>query len=386
MISKKTILLYPSGKWHSLYNPLIKTLSKKYNLIYNPRESKIKQKILAFLYGFKGLRIFYHKFIRNYINLHKISKTDKPTQEYDLVYASNSLPPFKCNFIMGLEIVSALAGYNFSGLKRQEIKKRLEDPSCKKIICWNKSSYLTLTRTIDCSKFLNKIKIIPFGLASKKINKKIHPENINFLFVSSINNPQDFELKGGLITLESFSKISAHYPNSKLYVRSLIPQKIKRKYEKNDKIIFLENFLSNEEMDKLFSDTDILLEPVPGINLMLDCMNYKIPIIAFDYWVIPEMVHEGKNGLLVSSNNLFGDIKDTENYLKNLHLKYLKLLNPRVCLPFADSFFRKSVKLIENKSLRLKMGRYGKMLLENGGPYSLKSYNRTIFNLIKDAL
>jgi hypothetical protein len=73
-------------------------------------------------------------------------------------------------------------------------------------------------------------------------------------------------------------------------------------------------------MGKLFSNADILLEPVPGINLMLDCMNYKIPMIAFDYWVIPEMVTDCKNGLLVSSSIIFGDITNTENYLKNLHL------------------------------------------------------------------
>ena len=216
----------------------------------------------------------------------------------------------------------------------------------------------------------------------KKNNSKI----VNFLFVSSVNNPQDFELKGGLITLEAFSKISAHYPNSKLYVRSSIPKKIKGRYKKNDQIVFLEKFLSDKEMDKLFSNADILLEPVPGINLMLDCMNYKIPIIALDYWIIPEMVHNGKNGLIVSSNGLFGNINDTKNYLKNLHLNYLKLLNPRVCSPFADQFFRKSVRLIENKSLRLKIGSYGKKLLENDGCYSLKSYNRAILCLVKEAL
>ena len=198
-VNKKTILIYPNGKFHSLYNPLLNKLSDNYNLIYNSNESKQKKKIMNVLYSLNWLRVFYHKYIRKHIGLNDLTKNKKPTETFDLVYASNSIPVFDCKFIIDLEMISALSGYNFSSLNIPEIRKRFKDSNCKSIICWNNTSYNTLIKTIDCSDFLNKIKIVPFAIASKEVTKEVHPKNINFLFVSSTNNPQDFELKGGLI-------------------------------------------------------------------------------------------------------------------------------------------------------------------------------------------
>ena len=45
---------------------------------------------------------------------------------------------------------------------------------------------MTLVKTIDCTNFLNKIHIIPFGVASKQVNKHNDTNDINFLFVSSV--------------------------------------------------------------------------------------------------------------------------------------------------------------------------------------------------------
>lgn len=386
--NKKTIFIYSEwGGVHSLYKPLFLELSKRYNLVYSEDQLKLKREFLKILVRLKRLRKIYHRFFRKQIN--PLSFNSKPknfSNNFDLVYATNSIPPTGCKFIMDLEIVSALAGYNFYGLDRDYIKKRLEDSNCKKIICWNKASYITLTKTIDCSKFTNKIEIIPFGISSKKKIEKTESKDVRFLFVCSVNNPQDFEFKGGLIALEVFSKISSIYPNSKFYVRAQVSSKIKNKYKKNKNIIFIEKYLSNEEMEKLFLNADILLEPIPGINLMLDCLNYKIPIIAFDFYLIPEIVQNGKNGLLVKSKSLFGDINDTENYLKNLHLVYFKLLDINECKPFIEPFFEKSLTLIKDKKRRIKMGEYGKKLVENNGNYSLEKNKKAIIKCIEEAM
>lgn len=385
MKNKKTVLLYPTTqKWHSLYNPIIKALEKRYNVIYQPIENK-----KVFLEKFKGIpffRRFYHRFIRRFLSLKDFYRIQGDVKEkYDLVFCSNIIPPFKCKYILDLEFVSALNGYDYSRLNKGEIKKSLEGEDCKKIICWNNTSYDTLVKTIDCSNFLNKITIIPFGIKSQKIYKDFEKKELNLLFVSSTNNPQDFELKGGILALEAYSILSKRYPPTKLYVRANIPARIKKIYS-NPNIIFLEEKLSDSEMEKLFLKSDILLEPVPGINLMLECMTFMIPMIAFDAWIIPEMIIENKNGFLIDSSYIFGDIKDMENYLANLHLNYLKLYDSKLLMKSLGKFVEKTAILIENAKSRKKMALYSKALVSNSGKYSLDNRNKKMFKVIVDAL
>lgn len=385
MKNKKTILLYPTTqRWHSLYTPAIKALEKKYNLVYAPVEAK-----KAFIDKFKGIPLFkkfYHRFVRRFLSLKDFYKVQGDVGEkYDLAFCSNTLPPFKCKYIFDLELVSALNGYDYSGLNRKEIKKNLESEDCKKIICWNNTSYSTLVKTIGCSNFLSKITIIPFGIKSKKIHKNFEKKELNLLFVSSTNNPQDFELKGGILALEAYSILSKRYPTTKLYIRANIPAKIKKIYS-SPNILFLEEKLSNSEMEKLFLKSDILLEPVPGINLMLDCMNFMIPIIAFDAWIIPEMIIRNKNGFLIDSSYIFGDIKNMEKYLKDLHLNYLKLYDSKLLMQSLDKFVDKTAALIENAKLRKKMALYSKAMVSKSGKFSLDTRNKKLFRVIADAL
>ena len=382
-----TLLYYPqSQERHSLFIPTTKLLDDRYNLVYNP--IKKGKSFLTVLRNNYLLRKFYHVFIRNIISLSDLKSKESIPEDIDLVLASNQLPPERYPFILDLETVTALSNYNYDKLDREYISNRLEHKDCKSIICWNKASYLSLVSIIDCSMFRRKIKVIPFTIESKPIRKVREKGVINLLFISSTNNPQDFELKGGLITLEVFKHIKAKYPQAQLTVRASVPYKILKQYEDVKDIWYIQEQVNVKELEKIFLRTDILLEPLPGINLLLECMNFKIPVVTFDYWAIPEMVHHGKNGYLIDCQSIFGQPYRIEEYLQEHHINYFKLFSLKSSLTdsMLEDYLNKVECLIKNDSLRLQMADYSKSLISEGKMYCLDKRNERLLSIIEMAL
>jgi len=82
------------------------------------------------------------------------------------LYCFNLLPPQGFDFILDLETVLGIVGYDYSKLDqkcKEYISDRLASEKCKAINCWNKAAYNDLIRVIDCSRFKKKINIIPFA-------------------------------------------------------------------------------------------------------------------------------------------------------------------------------------------------------------------------------
>lgn len=393
-MSRKTIAIYPfNEKRHSLYDSIIETLSDKYDLVYEYPKPEVKQGYLFKLTKIPELRTIYHKHIRELISVNdlklifsgnKRKRRDCGNFPYDLIYASNSIPCSDNAYIIDLEVVTALAGYSYSKLDKVKISEEFQKAKCKAIVCWSDFSKKSLTGVIDCSKFVNKIKVIPFAIKSDKIEKKKH-KGLNLLFVSSTNNPLDFELKGGIIALEAYSVLIEKYPDVSLTMRTYMPPSIKKKYGKLRGLKLIEQRIDQKELASLFLSSDLLFEPMPGINLMLECMNYKLPIVAFDFGAIPEMVLDKKSGFLVDSSSIFGDKKDVVRFQKELHLNYLKLYNKKADVKLIESFAEKAEILLKDKKIREKMSLETKKLIEKGGKYNLEARNIKILSLVRNS-
>ena len=381
----KKLLIYPPRQGHTLFKETLLCLGKNYTLI-NPSEKRsnldsFSKSFLKKIY----LRKFYHEHIRKYLSLNDLRNIFKNEEEIDcdLILSINSIPPYNKPYILSLEIITALTGYNYQKLDKNKIKRQFENKNCRAIIAWNESAKNSLIKTINCKKFTNKISIVPFSIQSKKIpSKTLHSNQVNILFVSSINNPQDFEFKGGLIALETYRQLVKEYSNLSFTIRAKVPNQIKKEYGSIKGLKIIEEFLPAEAMEKLFLNSDILLVPVPGINLLLDCMNYKLPVVAFDFWVIPEMVINKKTGLLIGCSPIFGKKKDIETFVKNLHLNYFKLCKKNIDSQIINAFYDSTLQLIENKRLRQKMGDNSKKMLEKGGQYNLDSINTKFLKII----
>jgi len=399
---KKTIALYPFEKErHTLYNDDIALLSKKYNLVYNPIKTR-RQILPSFkLTKIYFLRWFYHKFIRGFLRVNDIKFLFKPEKKYtyeaekaeklpyDLLFSVAKIPPYKNNYIIDFEKIMSLSSFDYNLLDKEYIARKFAEPNCKAILPWYDIAKRSLVETIDCSKFMDKIKVIPFSMKSDKLKKNFNRKNLNLLFVSSTNNPLDFELKGGIIALEVYKVLAKKYKNINFTARAHVPDWVKKKYGNLPRFKLIDHFLPREKLLNLVSEADILLEPIPGTKLMLECMNFAVPAVAFDCWEIPEMIINGKNGFIIDSSFIYGPIKTKEQfqkYLKNHHLNYLKMYKRTWPQEVIDEFAEKTSKLIENKKLRIKMAKYAKSLIEPGGKYNINKRRKALLKVIEASL
>lgn len=384
-MKKRKIILYPfNQKFHNLYDETINLFSDKYSLVYSPsKKSKF--------YNLKNNH-FIRKSYYNLINLmRKYNKKDKIKEVFpssfskeDILFCFNQLPPEGVDFILDLEMVTGISGYNYDNLDREYIKKRLSNNNCKKIICWNKSSYESLVKIIDSKSFKHKIQIIPFSRVPQSIfiKRKSLGKQINLLFVSSMNNPGDFENKGGIIALESYKEFNKLYPDSKFFVRANVPKKIEKKYRNVPGLFFIKKYLPNHKMQELFLNSDILLEPVPGIALLLECMDYQIPPISLDYWCIKDMVFNDKSGILFDSTKIFGSMKNTEKYFKDLFENYKKLSQKEIVNFYVPLFVNSLVRLKENDLFFNKLRNFQRRLLEKDGKFNSSLRNMSLVEII----
>ncbi|MEK6825659.1 MAG: glycosyltransferase [Nanoarchaeota archaeon] len=387
---KKTIALYPfHHKRHSVYNSTIDFLSKQYTLLYNPVQNKQSEWFVK-LSRSPRARAFYHKMIRPLFSLRDartiLSKEEDAGGEYDLIFSANEIPPGEKPYVIEVENVISLSENDYYRLDKEKIRKEFSKERCKAIICWNDIAYQSLVKTIDCSSFIRKIYIIPFAIRSTPVQKNFSKKEVRLLFVSSINNPRDFEQKGGIIALEVYARLVKKYDNLRFIIRAHIPDWIQRKYEYLQGLIFQRKFLSQDAMNKLFIESDLLLEPIPGIQLLLECMNFAVPAVVFDFWMIPEMVIDGKNGYTVDCSSLLGSQKNMADYLRNHHLRYLQLYKKTFDEAIISEYALEIENLIVDPLLRKRMSKATKSLVNALGKYSLEKRNIHLLEVFNGAL
>ena len=379
---KKSLILYPfNQKFPVVYDSTIDLFSKNYNLVYNPPK-------WAKFYWFKDNKLIRNTyyFIMRFLKRYLTKSPAKPESKDKgvLLYCFNQLPPPEFNFIIDLETVLGMVGYDYSSLDekvRKEISDRLASEKCKSINCWNNYAYSDLINFIDCSRFRKKINIIPFAGREIKINKK-PKKTLNFLFVASINNPVAFRTKGGFIALEAYAKLAKKYKGIKFFVRANVNKKLIKEYKNTPGLVLLTKYLSNEKMKELFENSDILLEPFPGMDLMVKSMEFGIPVVGFDYECAYETIFDKKTGLLIDSKPVFGNRKNLDKYYKNQNENYQKLFNKQKCSIFAPEFVRKCEILVKNKNLLDKMSKNQQALVGKNGKYSLEKRNRNLLKMI----
>jgi glycosyltransferase involved in cell wall biosynthesis len=121
------------------------------------------------------------------------------------------------------------------------------------------------------------------------------------------------------------------------------------KINKNEDILF-HNF-QDSSLDDHYKKADIFIKPTIKDHYgfyFVKPMQYGLPVITTDFFAIPEVVENGKEGLLI-------DIMDY-NYVLN-EKKGQLLLSNSLKKYLEDEIYYKLKMLIENKNLRTEMGR-----------------------------
>ena len=301
------IYLDIAGKMHSLYNELINYPPDRYQFVSDKtRWTEISKNTCKI----NGVYDFQRKILNNIVPVNLVkSYTEqfkKIPDNIDLTYSSGHLIFRNEPWIVDLEFVTHLAGYNYNHFKRYQrlIENTLRSDNCKKIMPWTEAGKKTILLTINNDEILDKVETVHLAVHGKEFVKQYNGNKIKLLFVSSANIPKDFDIKGGKEVLEAFSKLNNEYDNLELIIRSYVPPHVKEKYKSTKNIRIIDEIIPWDDLEKEFKSADIFLFPshnTPGLAI-LDAMSYELPVITTDVWANPEMVSDGETGFIIKKS------------------------------------------------------------------------------------
>ncbi len=267
---------------------------------------------------------------------------------------------------------------------QKNIAKEVENKYCKKLMNYSYVGMRTITRILP-ERLHEKLEVVRLAFGVPEPFKREKSDRIKFLFLSSINFPANFEVKGGKETLEAFNMISDNY-DCELIVRSLVPEYIKKRYAKNDKIQFIEHELSWTELQELYKQSNVFIHPsyvTPG-SVFLEAMGYSLPIITTDVWANSEMVEDGVNGFVVQKPK--ASFYDDENlpvfYDWNKLSEHIRTTDTTNT---SDELAQKMKQILEETKLIEKFGLSGRKMVEDG-EFSIKERNKKLKRIYEDSL
>jgi len=317
-----------------------------------------------------------------------VEKWNKPPAHSKLTYACDHLVFRPEPWIMEVEYASLVLGIDPKHLKRfkRTMERMLASPYCKRILCWAETGRRSLLHDLDSREFHDKIEVVHYAIPARSFVKEYRNEKVSLLFVGSGTSKGGFDYRGGREVMATFALLHQRYDNLEMVVRSDVPKDIKVRYEKIDGLRFMEKMVSQEELEREFLSADVFIIPSHNTSpmIMLDAMSYELPIVTIDTWANPEMVEDGKTGLVAqSSGRLPYYYADTcqPNWAAAEFKKTMLTPDPHV----VDDLASKVSMLIENAELRRKMGKAARWEVENG-KFSLKKMNEKLGHIFDKAI
>jgi len=388
------------GPTHSLYRELIRYPPEGYTVLtrkslYKEQQSlsgldkrqQLVYKVDRKLQDISLIRnIWYETKTLSYVCIKKAEKPHALLESgADLVYCSQQLTFAKLPWIVDLEFANALANYGDIRLIRRIVQKALASKYCKRILPWSDWAKRTLYRSLDCSALRDKIETLHFGIPPKRFVKKKTGDKLRILFVGSINlfNFLNFEWKGGFELIEAFQELNKRYDGVELVIRAWVPPEIMERCSSNPNIRILYSQLTEKALANLYESSDIFLFP-SHMNLgmaILEAMSYELPVITLNLYDIPEAVEDMKTGILIPPPPIPYYIWNgaPNHYDRKL---LFGIRHHRQWL--VNQIVEKTSLLIENDSLRRRIGREARRSIEDG-EFSIKKRNEKMKKIFDEA-
>jgi len=316
-----------------------------------------------------------------------LSKSRKKTNH--LTYSITHVVADKRDWILDMmtELPSLLVGgERKTALMKRYLRRLLLAQNCKGVICWVRVGANALTDSLG-AELSDKVHIVHWGKKSRKRSPKAEKGKLTLLFINSanINTRKHFFEKGGISVVYSFLKLKQRYPNLNLIIRSGMPSKLHSQLNSISGIRAINTILPSNELDRIWSDADIFVLPnfvnTPA-SALLDAMSYGLPIVTTDIWANPELVEDGKGGLLVHSQMADKYVEGNTMHMESID--FLKAIYSKD-EKFTDSLADAISTLVEDESLRRRMGEYNYRLVANG-KFSVGERNSRLKRVLDAAL
>ncbi|MDO8717303.1 MAG: glycosyltransferase [Dehalococcoidales bacterium] len=315
-----------------------------------------------------------------------LQRWSKPPSGTALTWAHGHLVFRPEPWMVEVEYASLLLGPNPKHLKRfrHTLEHVLGSPYCRAIRCWCEAGRKTLVTGLDSHNFEHKIEVVYPAVPPKQFVKQPASGKIKLLFVGSANRREHFEDKGIRDTLSTFAVLCQKYDNIELVVRSEIPGDLKVKYSGMKGLKIIECLITREKLEREFQSADIFIIPchsTPPFTI-LDAMSYELPVVSIDAWANPELIKDGKTGLLVEQSCIvpYYDDSHQPNFGTSVFDEAIRHADPAV----TEGLVKQVSLLIENHELRRQLGRMGRWEVEYG-QFSINNRNEKLRNIFDKA-
>jgi glycosyltransferase involved in cell wall biosynthesis len=306
--------------------------------------------------------------------------------EVDLTFACEHLVLRKEPWVVDVGcLTNFLAGdYQHFGRYRRIIERALGSPWCKRILCWSKFAEKSLLENLDGSKFEHKMELIPLAKRSRDFIKHHEDGKVKLLFVNSANILGQFDAKGGKEVLEAFALLTHRCDNLELTFRSDLPVALKRQYQGVRGLHIIDKVVPWVELEREFMSADVFVMPsyTFAASSILEAMSYELPIVTTNAYHQPEVVEDGRTGLLIEKSArvpwyVNGSIPNDP--LHPSFLRAIRTVDQRV----VQQLVEKVSVLIENVELRRSMGTAARWEVEHGR-FSIERRNEKLKRVLDE--
>jgi glycosyltransferase involved in cell wall biosynthesis len=342
---------------------------------------------------------FSKKFVNKVYNFYELPRIMYIPTTCDLIHTQGGIiPTNKIPHVITIEHSSSFFSLDDDRFDSQKSKssllKRLENKYCKKILPYSEATKKSLINALgeESTRILDKVEVVYPALDLKSIDpyvsKRNNEKDISLLFIS-----RHFIDDGARELIKALEILDKKY-DVKLRIVTNPPQHHREEFcrivkrIKSKSIQIVDGVLprSNLFMD-YFSQSDIFVLP-SYIHffgfIMLEAMAFGMPLIGSNTYAIPEIVRNGINGYNVDSEiSCFN-----EKYMKPKdHVRNYRqaVMDEKLLAPVTDQLVEEIGRIIENDSLRKKMGLESRQMVENG-IFSTKERNHKISTIYRAAL
>jgi glycosyltransferase involved in cell wall biosynthesis len=297
-----------------------------------------------------------------------------------LIHACAGVIPLNNSpWVLDIEHVNSFVGFQpgryLENVKKQ-VEKFLESENCRKIIPWSEAGKISLLNGLDARKFEDKIEVV-FPAMAPVNTQKIKHDKPTILYIGN-----NFYEKGARELLQAFDKIKNKI-DIKLIIVSNTPQEYLKKYEKE--VEFHEPKIPRQRiLNEFYAKSDIFVLPSYHDTFGMvyeEAMSTRTPSIATNVFAIPEILQDA--GITLKSPVSYYNSKNLFNW--DSWKEFGDYIRAHQFPEFIDKLGKAIVKLVEDDSLRSKMAKKGRELIERGN-LSIETRNEKLRRIYEEAI
>jgi glycosyltransferase involved in cell wall biosynthesis len=268
-------------------------------------------------------------------------------------------------WIFSCDVFQAATTFSLRGLPLPRalrvayVRRMLLRDNCKRIVFWSQAGLATMSSYggIHNEALTHKATVV--YPAVRKVDAELirfNDGDVNLLFTG------DFFRKGGVNVLDAFDRLRKKYPGVTLnlccderidfrtpntHLRNQYLEKARTMHG----VSWLGRINRDDLIQKVLPRTDVYLLPTYAETFgfaILEAMAFGIPVVATNVFAIPEMVENGKTGLLIDTTGF-----DAERWLRGYVVNTIPA-------PFrehvTDVLYAHLCSLVESSTLRRRLG------------------------------